>query len=260
LREAEALGLGAVAITDHDTVSGVAEALAAARRSAVELVPAIELSGYTGAREIHVVGLFIDWTNGSLVGRLEELRRDREQRMAQMLDRLRAQNVHIDSRDVHNLANGSPPSRMHLAQAILNCGYADSISDAFARYIGDDGPAFVSKPFMTPEEAIGLVRTAGGVPIMAHPGLTRRDEDIPGLVRSGLMGIEAYSPAHPPEIKQYYVQLANKHGLLISGGSDYHGARKPDVKLGLATVSMGMLEQIRSRVPSAPLCESQRAK
>jgi len=244
-REAERIGLGAIGLTDHDTVSGIPEAVAAAADAGVEIVPAIELSGYTGAREIHIVGLFIDWTHAGLIARLEQLKHDRERRMVQMVARLCGLDVDISPEEVLDLAAGAPPSRMHLAEVIRSRGYAESINDAFVRYIGDNGPAFVSKPFMTPEEAIQLVRTAGGVPVMAHPGLTRRDEDIPQLVRAGLAGIEAYSPAHPAEVVEHYVRLAEKHGLVVSGGSDYHGTRKPDICLGTSAVSMDRLEEIR---------------
>jgi len=251
LDEAGRIGLDTLAITDHDSVDGLPRALARGRLNGVAVIEGIELSGWSANKEIHIVGLFIDSTNVDLRHRLTDLHQARRERLGEMLSRLRPLGVAIEPAEVLAVAGPAAPGRMHVAEVIWKRGYVDSLDTAFVRFIGDDGPAYVPKEFFTPEECVELILSVGGVPILAHPGITQRDELIPGLVEAGLQGIEVFTPTHSPMMVEWYMKVAEKHGLAISGGSDFHGSRKPDIALGCATVPHDRLAELRRRARQA---------
>lgn len=238
------LNLCAVAITDHDTIEGIPEALAAAEKYAIRVIPGVEISTRIGRIEIHIVGLFIESGRQGLVEFLRTRNEERITRIYEMTAKLRALGVKITPEEVFALARGGSPGRMHVAAALVRAGQVSGIQEAFARFIGDDGPAYVARKIVTPAEAVRLIRSAGGVPILAHPGLTGHDELIPDLVRAGVMGIEVYYPTHTPQMVEFYLRIAERYGLLISGGSDFHGRFKADVTLGQVRISTDLLERL----------------
>jgi len=247
IKEAARIGLKTVAITDHDTTDGVRPAQLEGEKRDVNVIPGVEVSGYIHPFEIHILGLFIDINDSNLVEKLIQLREERVGRISTIVEKLRGLNVNIETAEILNLAGGSPPGRMHVAEGLVKRRYSSSVTEAFARYISDDGPAYVPKLSLTPQQAIELIHGAGGVSVYAHPGLGERDALIHFLVENGLQAIEVYYPSHTPETVEKYLRIAKEYDLAIAGGSDFHGLRKPNVPLGKVTVSNKMVHALRER-------------
>lgn len=245
---AKAAGLAAVAITDHDTVAGIAAGQAHGRRVGVEVVAGVEMSTNDGqgGSDIHLVGLFIDPEHPEVIEALDMLRHERETRLGRMVAKLNELGVPVTEQEVYQHAGPAAPGRVHVAQAIVQRGAAPTVDAAFRRYIRDRGPAYVAKEKLSPERTVDLIHAAGGVSVFAHPGLTRQGHRLAALVAHGLMGIEVFCLSHNAAATEHYAALAAQHGLLVSGGSDFHGEIKPDVPLGAATVPMRCVEQIRA--------------
>lgn len=250
VREASRVGLRTIAITDHDGVAGVKIAQRCASNYNVYVVPALELSGYYGPSDIHILGYFVDIENPALLEKTVELFNDRVKRIYKIAEKLQALEVSITAEEIFELLGNASPGRMHVAEALCRKGYCDSLQEAFQQYISDTGPAYVPKKTITPFEAIDLIISAGGVPVLAHPGLTKRDDLIPSLVEGGLQGIETYYPAPSPEQQAKYLRIAKKYGLLVTGGSDFHGERKPGIPLGMVTVPNKLVKLIRNKAQS----------
>jgi len=227
---AASAGLTAVAITDHDTVGGLEEALAAGQTYGITVVPGIEISTIHNGIDIHVLGYWIDWKNPVFLERLEQLRGVRDRRNEMIIERLCELGMEITMDDVIASVSslkreGDSIGRPHIADALVRKGYVGSMEEAFARYLGRGGAAYANPPRITPVEAIRWIREAGGAPVLAHPGLYGCDELIAELAAQGLAGLEAYHSDHTPEQESAYAAIAQEHGLLITAGSDYHGER-----------------------------------
>ncbi|HHT9155878.1 MAG TPA: transcription antitermination factor NusB, partial [Candidatus Tripitaka sp. YC43] len=247
VEEAVKQGLRAVAITDHDCVDAVKAAQRLGASRGIYVIPGIELSGYLHPNEIHILGLFINVNDSNLLRKLEEMKRDRVARVSAMVERLDGLRVHIDSQEVLDLAGSSPPGRMHVAEVVYKRGYCTDIQEVFNKYLGDSGPAYVPKKTITVQQAIELILSTGGVPVYTHPGLAMRDDLIPYLVEWGIQGLEVYYPTHTPSQVERYLQIARKHNLAVSGGSDFHGQRKPGIPLGKVRVPLSMVVALRER-------------
>ncbi len=223
IARAAELGLAGVALTDHDTLEGIDEALAAGRSHGLEVLPGVELSASDGENKIHLLGydpLFPE----KISAVLEERRRERYRRMEKMLLRLHSLGFHIGSEEVAAEAGGAAPGRLHLARVMVRRGFVPTVEKAFSLYLAQGRPAYVPRNGLDPAKAIALLHRAGAVPVVAHPGASGR-KFIRQLVALGLRGIEVYHPDHNPEMVRYYRLLAQKLGLLVTGGSDYHGDR-----------------------------------
>jgi len=236
---ADAIGLKALALTDHDTLGGLPRFMAAQAGVATLLVPGIELSCRFMGRPLHMLGLFLDFTDPSLAGRVEGMRARRLERNHAMVAKLRARGVPISWEDVAGEAPTDLVSRTHFARALVRKGAAGSPQDAFHRLIGDDGPCHVPFPELAPREAARWIREAGGVALVAHPGRGfprgfRWDQAMLELKSAGVQGFEAYYPDYGPVEHRYFLDLARDLDLLPTGGSDYHGGHKPGVALGVA--------------------------
>ncbi len=245
VEQAAAIGLEAIAVTDHDTTAGVAEALAAGRRLNIEVVAGIELSaeppsGPTGARaQCHILGLFIDPECRTLLDRLHAVIANRNRRNGQIIERMRTE-LHWDItlEEVERVAGGEVVARPHFARVLVEKGVVTSIKEAFDVYLGKGGRAYVDRDRLTPEEAIRLIHAADGVAVLAHPNnlhMTPQETEryISSLRDVGLDAIEARYNLHTLEETSRYLAMAERIGLLTSGGSDYHGlAVKPAVRLG----------------------------
>lgn len=226
------LGLDVLAITDHDSVEGIAEASRAADRSGIDLIPGVELSALTAdGRDVHLLGYFIRHGDPHLLSLLKEMRHARQIRSHRMVSLLADAGHEISREDVELLAGGGAIGRSHVARALVDAGYAPSVSDAFERLIGRDAPYYVSKDVRTPSEVIAIIQAAGGLSVIAHPGVNRLDDLIPELIGAGLAGIEAYHADHTPEQRERYAGIARAENLLVTGGSDFHGhdARNPQL-------------------------------
>jgi predicted metal-dependent phosphoesterase TrpH len=242
---AERLGLSAVALTDHDTVVGLATATErATAHAALTFIPGIEISARWPDGTLHILGLGIDAASPDLAELADYLRACRNERNPKMLGKLQAQGLEIDMDDVHaclldrKAAGPDIVSRVHLAEALRRKGYAKDRREAFEKYVGQDGSAYVEKERLAPSKAIAAIVAAGGTAVLAHPVQLRcgnnaqLERAVHDLVDLGLGGIEAYHSDHRPEQTRLYLDLARRFGLAVAGGSDFHGFGKPDVKLG----------------------------
>ena len=229
---AEAGGLDVIAITDHDNTQGVAPAQHAAAHGTLRVIPAVEMSSRWRDESIHVLGYFVDPDAPSLTDHYLLLHERRHVRMVQIVERLAAMGVRLPLTSVGDQrASGSVPyTRPHLARALVQGGYASSVSDAFDRYIGADSPAYVLVDSPTPEEVIGTIGAAGGVAVWAHPPLRHVDELLPRMIDAGLGGMEVFRP-WSPGVRKAMAAHARRAGLFATGGSDFHG-REGDRELG----------------------------
>ena len=217
-------GVTVLAVTDHDSTDGLAEArAAAAAHPGMTIVPGIEINCDVEGAEVHVLGYFVDLDAAWFQEFLREQRAERAARVHRILAKLAELNVFVDAAEVFALVKEGSAGRPHIAQAMVHRGYVRSVREAFDRYLRNGGPATAPRRKLTPEQAIGVIRKAGGVPVIAHPGLANRDAMIPSLVAAGLMGIESYYPEHSTAQTQSYLDLCAAHGLVATGGSDYHG-------------------------------------
>ncbi len=240
--------LAAFAITDHDTVSGVARAQLAASATNVELIPGIELSSHAGGREVHLLGLFIEPGAGALGELADRQRAYREERAEVMVARLRRLGVSIDLAAVVEVASGAPIGRPHMAVALVQAGVVTAPQKAFDRYLGIGRPAFAPKKSTPAAKAISAIHGAGGVAVVAHPGSSRVRAKLLGeLAAAGLDGIEVRHPRHPPRRQQSLMELCNYLGLLPSGGSDFHGPGRGDTRLGQYRIPIHWTERLRGR-------------
>ena len=248
--EAVRLGISTISITDHDTVEGIIAARQYGQGKNINIIPGIELSSYLSPSEIHILGYFIDIYNVSLQIILKQSHEDRSKRIYAMVEKLRGLNVNIDPQDIFTVAGKGSPGRMHVAETLWKHGYCGNLLESFSKYIGDKGPAYVPKKTLTPQQAIELIRDAGGVAVLAHPGLTQRDYVIEDLVKYGMQGIEVYYPAHNPQTVKKYLKIAKKYNLAVTGGSDFHGERKIDTPIAKVTVPGNLVSMLRQRCPS----------
>lgn len=221
---AKAVGLRAVGIADHDTFGGVDAAIQAGKELGIEVIPAIELSCEADGHDLHLLGYYMDYHHPELLERLQYFRDIRERRAFLMVQKLNELGYPISWERVLEIAGDAQAiGRPHVAQALLEAGLVSSWQEAFDRLIGDGKPAYVPKAKMTPKEAIELVLAYGGVPVVAHPALNTTPDYVEQMIQWGLRGIEVYHTRHSPEDVEQYRSLAEKHGLLITGGSDFHG-------------------------------------
>jgi predicted metal-dependent phosphoesterase TrpH len=246
VEEAKKAGLCCIAVTDHDCVLGIGPTIECAG-SSLEVIPGIELTAEIDSNELHILGYFIDRDSPPLLAELIQINEIRKNRVHEILDKLKKLGVNLDPQDVFSIAGQGSVGRLHIARAMYNKGIVSNIYEAFNRYIGNKGPAYVGKFSLIPQEAIKLILEAKGVPVLAHPHNSACDEFIPSFVRAGLKGLEVYYPEYSEPIISYYLQIANKYGLLLTGGSDCHGDAKPDVKLGKISIPYGLVEKIKEQ-------------
>ena len=236
VREAARAGLTGLALTDHDTMAGIPEALDAGRENNIEVIAGIEISAGHQGRNLHILGYGIDPNNAGLLALLAELQAIRENRNAALLDRLDSLGVRID-RDKLSASTAGLIGRPHIASQLVRHGHANSIDHAFRRYLGSSGRAYVPAAKLPVTETIPVITGAGGIAVLAHPStLSPELKGVPEIVKNladmGLGGIEVYYPGHHRQTCQTLLELAGRWNLAVTGGSDYHGALRPEVKLG----------------------------
>jgi predicted metal-dependent phosphoesterase TrpH len=223
--KAAGVGLAVMAVTDHDSVDGVAQALKAAQSFPdLKVIPGVEIGTDIPHGEVHVLGYFINYVDAGLIDRLAELRDSRKMRAKNMIAKLADLGVYIEWERVQEIAGSGSVGRPHVAQAIMEKGYVQSLKEAFIKYIGRDGPAYAEREKMTPQQVVELVVKVGGLAVLAHPADIEGLEDlIPRLQRVGLTGMEVYYNAYGNSTVQHLASLARKHQLIATGGSDFHG-------------------------------------
>ena len=244
VKEAKKKGLFCISVTDHDNVSGIKPVREIAADS-LEIISGIELSAEFNSKEIHILGYFIDLNSSILNEEIKKIDLIRRKRVYEILDKLRNLGVDLDPQDVFNIAGQGSVGRLHIARAMLAKGKISNIYEAFHRYIGDKSPAYVCKFSLTPEQAIKLIKEAKGVPVLAHPHALNCDELIPSFIKAGLRGLEVYYPEHSEVVIRYYLQMADKYGLLVTGGSDCHGTAKPNVTVGSVSIPYQLVEKLK---------------
>ena len=225
VRKAAAEGLAVIALTDHDTVDGIAAALEAAQEfPMMRLIPGIEISTDVPEGEVHILGYFIDHTNRDLQAALEQMRNSRWERAQKMVTKLKELGCPIKWERVSEIAGEGTVGRPHIAQALLESGYIEFFQEAFEKYIGQDGPAYVEREKVTPAGAVELVVQVGGLPVLAHPLTIPEPEHLAiELKAAGLVGIEAYYASYAAEDVERLVTIAGRHNLIATGGTDFHG-------------------------------------
>ncbi|MEW6159316.1 MAG: PHP domain-containing protein [Verrucomicrobiota bacterium] len=229
---ARRVGLGAVALTDHDTVEGCARMAEACRKEGIEFIAASELTAEVDGHELHMLGYFLDTKNPRLLLEMSRFQTVRQKRIREMVARLNELNIPLEAEAVFAIANCRSPGRPHVGRALVQAGICSSLDEAFERFLKKHRPAWVPKFKVTAHEAIALIHEAGGLAVMAHPGLNRTDEIIPELVEAGLDGLECYHSKHTPATIEHYLDLAQRHHLLVTGGSDCHGMNKGKPLIG----------------------------
>jgi predicted metal-dependent phosphoesterase TrpH len=246
VREAAERGLTFIALTDHDTVDGIAPAQAAAQAfPQLKVIPGVEISTDIPQGEVHVLGYFIDYTDHELGATLERFRNSRLRRAQGMVAKLDELGIHIDWQRVQQIAGGSSIGRPHIAQAMLEKGYIDSFKQAFTDYLGRDRPAYVEREKMTPAEAVELIVKARGLAVLAHPFTVNEPEAMTAeLKAAGLVGIEAYYDGYTAEEINRLVRLADRHNLIATGGSDYHGLDPTETAIGDTDLPLESVERL----------------
>lgn len=245
VKQALASGLSALAIVDHDTVEGIAEAKASAKGTALEVISGIELTSQYENQEIHMLGYFLDYQNTALLEKLKLIRANRVQRAYKIVKNLEQFGIKLNPEVVFDICGKGAVGRLHIARALVQEGCVGTTAEAFRKYIGDKSPAYVLGFNLSPAEAIKIIRDAGGVAVLAHPYLLRNDALIAEFAQSGLGGIEVYYPEHSQGMVNFYLDLAKKLNLVVTGGSDFHGSAKPDIKLGMMKVPFELVEELR---------------
>jgi predicted metal-dependent phosphoesterase TrpH len=245
--------LSTIALTDHDTVNGLDEAMSAGEELGVEIVPGIEFSTIYEGNGVHVLCYFMDPENPELAAELQRLQDDRYRRGERMVAKLQELGYPITFERVREIAEGGNIVRPHVAQALVEAGVVPTLKDAFSEeFIGSNGRAYVEKHALHPLDAVELIHEAGGACVLAHPGTFRETKPVPPalideLAAAGLDGIEVSHPEHTPEVEAEYMQAAHRLNLIWTGSSDCHGDRYDPVRLGMRTTAPEQLNRLRAR-------------
>jgi len=248
---AAAAGIGVWGLCDHDTVAGLPEAGEAARQLGIRLVPGIELSAFLDAKEIHLLGHFVDPAHPSLRSFEDFLAVRRRIRMEQIVEKLARVGVSVRAEDIERHSGGKTIGRPHVAKAIVEAGAAATVKEAFDRFIGEGRSCYVQRYRLEADEAVRLVRGAGGTTTVAHPGVSKLERhELVRLRAAGVDGLEVHHADHVPSLREKFMRIAEELDLVPTAGSDYHGATiSPDRKLGATTMAAEDLARLEARRP-----------
>jgi predicted metal-dependent phosphoesterase TrpH len=241
-------GLAAMSLTDHDTVEGCARMADACDVQGIQFITGTELTTELNGCELHLLGYGVDVENQKLLAETARYQTVRQGRIREMVARLNSLNIPLDADTVFALANCRSPGRPHVARALVQEGLCGSLDEAFERFLKVGRPAWVPKFKVSATEAIGLVHQAGGAAVMAHPGLNRTDNVIPEMAEAGLDGIECFHSKHSNGTANHYLNMAVKHKLLVTGGSDCHGNSKGKPLIGSVKVPFHYVEKLKARL------------
>lgn len=256
VRTAHAAGLSAMALSDHDNIDGVREAMAEGERLGIEVIPAVELSAQVDT-ELHILGYFIDLENKKLQEAMAYSLVVRDQRQEETCRKLNEQGFRITMDELREEAHGNPVlCRAHFAQIMVRKGYAESVQDCFKKYLSVGCYAYSNKQALLPHEAVSLIREAGGIAVAAHLHLIKMEDEplkkfLADLIPHGLDGVEGYYTDYTPDMERRYRAMAKDLGLVLSGGTDYHGANKPHISIGRGRgeleIPYSVLEGLKAR-------------
>ncbi len=249
MHHAKEAGLRVVALTDHDITDGIKEAAQAARALDIDFIPGVEINTDTSGGEVHVLGYFLEYQRPEFQATLKILRNARERRGERIVELLNEEGLHVKWERVREIAQGSV-GRPHVAEALMEAGYVQSVSEAFDKYIGNGKLAYVPRYKLTPEDAARLIVSANGLPVIAHPltvpGLATLHELLPPLKAAGLVGLETYYGQYTHKDEQVLLAIARQYDLIATGGTDYHGPNMHPTPLGGRYVPYEAVEQLKA--------------
>ncbi len=225
------MGLKTISITDHDTVSGIPEALLIAQDS-IEVIPAVEMSSNLGSMDVHILGYYIDCGRSEMLDYLDSFKQHRMERVMSIVKHLYEDGIKIEFERIKMLAGNCSLGRPHIAEVLIESGYVKTISEAFSRYLRQGQPYYEPKKNVAPKEVIKLIKECKGVPVIAHPGILHFESIIYQLIMDGCLGIEVWHPEHSMHDRQRFSEIAIKNGLIMTGGSDCHGQRGGNAQIG----------------------------
>ncbi len=246
--EAKRVGLDAVSLTDHDTMEGCPRTAAACRTLGIEFIPACEFTAEMDQIEVHLLGYFLDMQNEKLRAELAKFQEVRQRRIETMTERLNHLGIPLQAETVFALANCRAPGRPHVARALVQEEFCHSLDEAFERFLKKGKPAWAPKFKISGTNAIELIHQAGGLAVLAHPGLSRADEVIPQIIEAGLDGLECFHTKHSTAMTEHYLELAEKHRLLVTGGSDCHGKNHGRPMIGTIKIPYDYVERLKDAV------------
>jgi predicted metal-dependent phosphoesterase TrpH len=252
ISKAASAGVTQLAVTDHDTLAGLAEATAAARERGLQLIPGIEISAFVDQREVHVLGHFVRTDDTKLLAFCQGVQGERTTRMERMVERMNGLGYTVGMGDVAAIAQGAQLCRPHLARALVARGHVSTTKEAFDRFLGDGKPGHVDREKLAAEEAIALIRQAGGTATLAHPAVSKMGPlEIERLRNAGLAGLEVFHSDHNPNVRRKLLELARSLGLVPTAGSDFHGEKvAPGRVLGSASMDPADFEALRQKAAS----------
>jgi len=242
----ERVGLSVMSLTDHDTIGGCERMAAACAGRGIEFITGCEFTVGHDDTELHILGYLLDTHHHRLCSELAKFQEVRRNRIHEMVERLQKNGVEITSEDVMSIANNDAPGRPHIGRALVAKRVCSSLDEAFRRWLKKGKPAWVPKAKLSSDEAIELIHEAGGLAVIAHPGLYHRDDVIPALVEMGIDGIECLYTRHSTTMTEHYLMLAEKYGLLVTGGSDCHGENKGKPLIGSVKVPYDYIARMKS--------------
>ena len=247
VKEATQNGLCCISITDHDAIDGIKPTQSAAQEFSLEVISGIELSCECEGKDVHMLGYCVNVENLFFKGELTKMQTVRVNRIREMVEKLKKQGINnIEANEVLSLTRSNSVGRMHLAMILKQKKWVSTISEAFQKYIGESSLAYVPKLKQTPYEAILLIQKAGGVAVLAHPQITNRDELIPGLAEAGLKGLEVYYSTHSQTTIKRYQDIAKKHKLIMTGGSDSHGKARESTFIGKSRIPYETVQELKA--------------
>ena len=250
--EAQKMNLAAIALTDHDTIEGCARLAKACSERDIEFIPGTELSTDIEGHEMHLLGYYLDTGNDELIRETTRYQLNRTNRVHGLIEQLNTIGINLHADQVFDLAKCKAPGRPHVARALVKHGFCGTMDEAFTRYLRKSAPGWVPKVNVDFAEGIRVIHEAGGLAVMAHPGLNKIDHLIPRMVEAGLDGIECWHTKHPKSTAKRYREMAARLGLLITGGSDCHGpstGRHP--LIGTVHVPYRILDEMKRRLPGS---------
>jgi predicted metal-dependent phosphoesterase TrpH len=246
--QAQKHALACISLTDHDTVEGCARAAAACGPAGIEFIPGTELTAEHDDIEVHLLGYFLDTHNRVLLAEISKFQVVRKQRIYEMVSRINELGLPLQVEAVFTLANCESPGRPHVARTLVKAGLVRNLDEAFERFLKKGRPAWVPKSKMSARQGVDLIHQAGGLAVMAHPGLNRTDDIIPALVAAGLDGIECFHSKHSTAMSARYIEMAEKFDLLVTGCSDCHGFSKIRPLIGSVKIPYELVEKMKAKV------------
>lgn len=241
--------ISAIAITDHDTVAATEEAINLSKIYNIEYVPAVELSAMYEEKEVHIVGLYINWRDKDFIKSLAHFQKKRVERAVNIVNKLKENKIIIEFEELYEMTdNLNNIGRLHIARLLLKKGYIKNIKEAFDKFLSEGKPAYIEKAKLSVKEAIDIIKKVNGISILAHPGIVKKDDMIQVWQKEGLDGIEVFHPDHSNADATNYFDYAKKYNLLISGGSDFHGEIREYSLIGKIKLPYEHFEKIKGRV------------